>query len=469
MKYFLLTSLCLLSTIAAFAQNEGSVFTATGRGGAVNAYARDYQSIGINPANLGLKHDYKVAFSIAEVGVGLGSQSLTSTQLSKFISSIDENLTSTDRQEFTNAFAQGNSLNMQLDATYFGLAVMVPKIGGFAASFRQRIMTHIGLNRTFSEILFQGKNAPIYQDPTFSDQTAGNEPTLSTVFDGSKLQIAAFNEFNLAYGVQLIDSDVLKLSAGVGYRYIQGLGVLDLQASSGSFTGYNAMSAVFNVNYGNLPTNDPNFNYVSAKGTFPFYKPAGTGHGFDIGIAAEVVGKVKLGLSVTDLGRVKWKNNLLQAQNQPLQIVQSDGIQTFNIFSEAATIIGEGLLSYQSGGEKTVSSPSKLRFGAGFSPTEKVDLGFDFTLPLNEVAGNLPAPFAGIGLGYTPVKFIRLNTGFSSGAGYGWNIPAGVVFDFKIYELGFGTRSLNGFFTDKNPYTSAVFGILRFKLGTAPE
>ncbi len=465
MKHVLLTSLFLSIALSVVAQNEGSVFTATGRGGAVNAFARDYQSIGINPANLGMKHDYKVAFSLAEFGAGLGSQSLTRTQLSKFVTSIDDDLTATDRQEFTNAFAQTNALNVNVDVTNFGIAFMVPKIGGFAASFRQRVMTHIGLNRTFSEVLFLGQNAPIFQDPTFSDQTVGNEPAISAAFNGSKLQIAAYNEINVAYGRQILDNDAIKLSLGVGYRYVQGLGVLDMNISSGKMTAYNAMSAVFDVDYGDLPNNDPDFNYVPAKGTFPFYKPAGTGHGFDIGISAEILEKVKLGLSVTDLGSIKWKNNLLQARDQPLQVVESDGIQTFNVFTEAATIIGEGLLTYQSGGEKAISLPSKVRFGAGLAATEKVDLALDFTMPLNETPGNLQAPFVGVGVGYKPVKFIRLNTGFSSGGGYGWNIPAGVVFDFKAYEFGFGTRSINGFFTENNPYTSVVMGILRFKFG----
>ncbi|MCU0355926.1 MAG: DUF5723 family protein [Cytophagales bacterium] len=435
MKHLLLTASLLGIFVSATAQNEGSVFNATGRGGTVNALARDYQSIGINPANLGLKQDYKVAFSLGEFSLGMGSQVLTQSQLNKFVTAIDDNLTPQDRQGFIDAFANDNALNVNLDATIVGFSLQTPKIGGFAVSFRQRLMTHIGLNRTFSEILFLGRNAPVFQRAEFRDRIVGNEPAVSDVFDGSAMQIAAFNEFNLAYGIQLLESDALKLSVGAGYRYVQGLGVLDIRAAGGQFTGYNAMSAVFNVNYGDL-VNDPAFGYDPQRGNYPFFKPAGTGHGFDIGVSAEIAGKVKVGLSLTDLGNMRWRTNVLQADDQPLQIVESDGIQTFNIFSEAATIVGDGLIRYQAGGERTTPLPTRLRAGAGFSPTDKFDLGLDITVPLNETAGNLPGAFVGAGASYKLANFLRLNTGVTSGGGYGLNVPLGLTLDFKRYEFG---------------------------------
>ena len=146
MKQLLLTALLLGISVSAAAQNEGSVFNATGRGGTVNALARDYQSIGINPANLGLKQDYKVAFSLGEFSLGMGSQVLTQSQLNKFVTAIDDNLTPQDRQGFIDAFANDNALNVNLDATIVGFSLQTPKIGGFAVSFRQRLITHIGRN-----------------------------------------------------------------------------------------------------------------------------------------------------------------------------------------------------------------------------------------------------------------------------------------------------------------------------------
>lgn len=460
--------LCFLSVTYVFGQNEGSVFTATGRGGAVNAFAKDYQAIGINPANLGLKHDYKIAFSLGEVGAGIGSLSLNRAQLNKFVSGVEEELTTQEKTEYSAAFAKTNALNLNADVMSFGFSFYLPKVGGFAISNRQRLMTHIGVNRNFANILFSGRNAPLYQTSVYTDETTGNEPLLSAALDGSTFQIAAFNEWNIAYGRQLVENDALKLAVGVGYRYVQGIGALDINITGGQVTAYNAMSAVFNVDYGNLRS-DPSFQYVDSRGGYPSFSPAGTGHGLDVGISAEIQEKIRVGVSVTDLGSVRWKNNLLQAQDQRLQIVDSDGIRTANVFSEAATILGTGLITYQAGGERTVNLPTRLRAGIAYTASEKLDVGADFTMPLNSVVGNFPSPFVGVGVGYKPLKFIRLNTGFSAGAGYGWNIPLGIGLDFGTYELGLGTRSLTGLFLDSNPHVSAVFGVLRFKIGKTEE
>ena len=60
--------------LAARAQNELSNFSATGRGGVINTFASDYQAIGINPANLGRNPNFRVAFTVGEVGAGIGSR-----------------------------------------------------------------------------------------------------------------------------------------------------------------------------------------------------------------------------------------------------------------------------------------------------------------------------------------------------------------------------------------------------------
>lgn len=471
MKQLLLASLFSVFLVqTAAAQNESSAFTATGRGGAATAFVRDYQSIGINPANLGMKHERKITFGFGELGAGLGSQSLNRSQLSKFITAIEDPITAAERTDIVSAFSQKNALNLNADLTTFGIGVHLGKAGGFAFSNRQRVVANIGLNQNFAEVLFLGRNASIYRDPTYRDRIQNNEPLLSKAFDGSNLQIAWLNEWNVAYGKQVLDSDELKLSVGAGYRYVQGIGALDVSVVDGVFTGYSALSGVFNVDYGDRLTRDPDFNYVPEKGSFPFFKAAGTGHGFDVGVSAEIKEKLRLSLSVTDLGNMKWKNNLLQAEDQPLQAINSEGIETYNIFGESADIVGsDGLLTYKSGGERTVSLPTRLRFGAGYMASDKLEIGADFSLPFNKVAANLPAPFVGLGVGYKPAKAVHLNTGLSAGAGYGLNIPLGVVFDLGVYEIGFGTRSVNGWFSQTNPYSSVAFGMLRFKFGKMEE
>lgn len=440
------------------AQNELSNFSATGRGGVVNTFATDYQAIGINPANLGIPGNTFVSFSIAEIGAGVSSQSLTRKQLAKFLSGVNEPMTQQEKLEFAAAFNNENALNANVDATSFAISVKLPTEGGFAFSHRYRLAGHIGLNQTFAEILFLGQNAPIYKNFDIL-----NPPNVSEVFDKTKLQLSWLSEFNLAYGRTLVETLGNGLYGGVGYKYIKGIGILDLVIEDGTVRAYSSLSPAFNVNYGNL-TSLPTFNYQGDKSGLA---AVGTGHGFDIGLAIDINEKTKAGLSVTDLGFMEWEGNLITAFDQPLQLVTSNGISTFNLFEQIPQFTGSGdesLLSYEAEQKRKTKLPARLRAGAGLKLGEKFEGGLDVTLPLNDVAGNIPGAFVGAGIDFKPVPVVRISTGLTGGAGHGFNIPLGFTLVTPIYEAGIATRDITGFIVKENPYFSFAFGFLRFKI-----
>ena len=93
------------------------------------------------------------------------------------------------------------------------------------------------------------------------------------------------------------------------------------------------------------------------------------------------------------------------------------------------------------------------------------ETGLDVTLPLNKVAGNLTAPFVGLGVDVRPLSWLKLSSGFSGGAGYGKSLPVGLTLVTPIWEAGISTRDVVGLFSENSPYASVAFGVLRFKLG----
>ena len=421
-------------------------------------FASDYQAIGINPANLGRKGGATVAFTIGEVGAGVSSQSLTRQQLRKFVYNTNEGLTLADKQALARSFTSDNAANFNADITTFGLAVQLPVIGGVAISNRIRTAGHVGLNQNAAEIAFLGRDAPIY-----TSTAAGNIPLVSEALAGTELQFAALNEFNLAWGTRLIDLPLFQLSAGAGYRYIQGVGIIDIRVKPGDIQAYNSMSPVFDIDYGGL-VNNPSFNLKTGSGL----KPVGEGHGFDLGLAAEVGKAVRLGLALTDLGHMTWTGNLLTANDQKLKRLKSEGIGSYNFIKEAAEIFASGtdsLFQYQTGQERRADLPTKLRAGAGVRISEYFEAGLDVTLPLNSVAGNLPSPFVGAGLDYKPVRWLRLSSGLTGGSGYGLSVPLGITFTTSFYEAGLSTRDVIGALTSEHPYLSVAGGFLRFKFG----
>lgn len=462
MKKLLLAGLLSVAAAqSAFAQNELSNFTATGRGGVVNTFATDYQVIGINPANLGRSGNSLFAFSIFELGAGINSKSLNRSQLNKFVNNIDDELTPAQKQEFATAFNNEDALNLNLDLTTLAISAQIPGFGGVAVSNRQRIATHVGLNKNGADILFLGKNAPVFTGYEEGD-TIGIRRTLAP----TSIQMSFLNEWNVAAGMTVLDLETFKLQVGVGYKYIQGIGVLDIVVDNDNVTAYTALSPEFDVNYGDL-VNDPNFNTADiGSGIF---KPVGKGHAFDLGVSAEIGEKFRASLAVTDIGNMNWRGNLLTANDQYITKVTSEGINSFNFFKEVANIAGgtsDSLFSYEPNKELKTNTPGKLRTGVGVKVSEKLEAGLDATFPLNDVAGNLVNPFVGVGVDYKLFPLLKVSSGFTAGAGYGASVPLGLTFVTPIYEFGVATRDIAGLFSEENPYASVAFGFLRFKFGT---
>ncbi|MDJ0365485.1 DUF5723 family protein [Hymenobacter sp. H14-R3] len=461
-------ALGLLAATPALAQNELSNFSATGRGGVVNTFAPDYQALGINPANLGRQGNSLISFTIGEVGAGAGSQSLTNSQFKKLLFHANDALTAAERTALVANLTSNNALNINADATAFGLAVTLPPgLGGLAVSVRQRLSGHVALNQNSADIIVNGQQAAIvqqYYDAAGTPRGGTPPPLLSAALDGTQLQLALTNEFNIGYGVEVFNvPGVIKLTAGAGYRYIQGIGVADVRIGGGSLSAYSSLSPVFDINYGSLASS-PTFNYQNGSGL----QPVGHGNGFDLGLAAEVGKVIRLGASVTDLGSMTWTGNVITATDQSLTFPQYSGLATYDVVQNIVNQFGDSgktLFTYQTAQERRADLPAKLRLGGGVRISELFEAGLDVTVPLNKVAGNLPTTFIGAGLDFKPVRWVRLSTGVSGGAGYSLSVPLGVTFVTPVWEAGLSTRSVAGYFTENNPYSSVALGFLRFKIG----
>ncbi|HEX8658109.1 MAG TPA: DUF5723 family protein [Hymenobacter sp.] len=465
---FLLFAASLALPTAVRAQNELSNFTATGRGGVINTFAQDYQVIGINPANLGRPSESRVAFTILEGGAGIASQTLAKPIFRRLLFDYNRAVGPAEKAELVNGLEGENALNLNADVTTLGFALSLPNNwGGVAISNRQRAGVHLALNRNAADVIINGKNAASVQ-PYYPTTGGGAQPLppplLSNFLDGTAVQMAWTSEFNLAYGVRVLDKSGFKLSAGAGYRYIQGVGIADIRVEGGKLSAYSAMSPIFNINYGKL-ANNPQFNAENGTG---WLEPVGRGHGYDLGLSAEVGELVRVGASVTDMGSMTWTGNVVTATDQPLQPTTGTGVQTYNIIQEIAKQLDsneDNLFTYQAQQERTAALPAKLRLGAGVRLNDMFEVGVDFTSPLNKVAGNLPSSFVGLGVDYKPISWIRLSSGLTGGSGYGTSLPLGVTVVTPLWEAGISSRDVIGYFNQNAPYYSVALGFLRLKFG----
>ena len=87
-KLLLLFSLFLTGIYAAFGQAEGSVVSATARAGVATTFVTDYHSIGINPANLGLRTKYETkhfTFGLLETNISGFAKGVTKSQMKNYL------------------------------------------------------------------------------------------------------------------------------------------------------------------------------------------------------------------------------------------------------------------------------------------------------------------------------------------------------------------------------------------------
>ncbi|WP_125932573.1 DUF5723 family protein [Hymenobacter glacialis] len=447
------------------AQNELSNFSATGRGGVANSFAEGYQAIGVNPANLGRNGQAKVSFTIGEVGIGVASRSLSKSFFERIIFERTESIAPADKAALQNGLADRDAFNLNVDATTLGLAISLPNgLGSIAVSNRQRISAHLALNRNAADVVVNGKSAASLQPyyPTTGAATLP-PPLLSEFLDGTAIQMAWTSEYNIAYGLRVLDKLGFKLSAGIGYRYIQGIGIADIRAEGSDLTAYSSLAPVFSADYGAL-VNSPDFNYKNGA----VLSPVGSGHGADLGLSAEIGKFLQVSASLTDLGTMTWTGNVVTATNQQLQPTSATGIETYDVLKEVLQQFDadqQNIFEYQAQQKRSASLPAKVRLGVGFRLSSLFEAGVDFTAPLNKVSGNLTAPFVGLGLDFKPTGWLRLSSGVSNGAGYGTGVPLGITLVTPIWEAGISSRDVTGYFSEKNPYYSLGLGFLRFKIG----
>ena len=483
-------------SIVFYSQHELSSFTATGRGGATS-YVTDYQAVGINPANLGWSGKYegkRMTMGLSEFSYSLHSQVLSKQELRDAFSSTIKRDTSNNftynqkiqaAQEFANT-----GMAVDLDFGTFGFAYNNDKFGGIAFRINDQINWYSKFNQTTSEILFLGKLAPyfdslIYVDPTTLDTSqiqnyegmsedsiqhvvsgfSNSQNPISELINGTHVSFSWLREYNLSYGRQILEiEDKLNVYAGIGFKYMQGFGYIDIKSENNVLSAFSSLSPIFPVDYGIADTLNPSA-VIQPEGSF-LPKPVGSGFGVDLGLSFLIVDKIKIGLALTNLGSMKWTGNVFTINDTTIYDTESAGLQNYNIFQQIGDVVGEqGLFELQSLQEKTVKLPTTLRVVASFKIKEFAELGVDIIVPMNEGVGNVNKAIIGLGGDIYPLPWLRLSAGFLTGGNYDFQIPVGLTFitGTGSWEGGIASRDAVTFFTQNGPTLSLSTGFMRFR------
>ncbi len=481
-------------------------FNSAGRGGVATTFATDYQSIGINPANLGYQksfRDPKITIGFLETSTSFSTDALSRNDLLKtMFNSSEVNFSYQDKINAANNFA-GKRLSTNVDIMLFGISIKLPKGHGLAFNIRDRIQFFATFNQAFSEFMFLGGGASIFPKLFIADASsstgisevdnplhpsnAGSAPltedqflrlergtgsttTYGELFDGSKISSSWYREYNISYGKQLFESYDFELFAGIGFKYIQGFWLQDLEANNGRFNiNTLASSESFGLNFKEAVK----FNPISASDLL-FPKPSGKGYGVDLGVTAIIRDNLHIGLSINNIGSIDWTGNVVEVNDGVVEQFTGYGLNNYNVLSsqEGFGFGGTEKQAFEYGevASTTIELPSTVRFGASYQFFRTVHVGFDMVFPRNDVAGNITSPLFAFGGDFRPMRSIRLSTGFNFGGNNGAkiNIPGGITYQARkgFYEIGVATSDLATWLVDLG--TGSTFsvsgGFLRFKL-----
>lgn len=489
---FILFSL-LLSFIAN-SQTEFSAYTATGKGVA-STFLTDYHALGVNPANLGWREydKYKITFGTTETAFSIYSDVLARQTLRTSIknSVLNKNLDDFTTEEaigYAKDFASSNFV-FNLDNNIFGVSYQSKIFGGIAFSVRTRATWSSNFNSNFSDIIFNGTQSNYFDSLSYFNgidtlkianydnmspdsllgvlsAQASVPINVSQLFEGSNIKLSWNREFNLGYGRRILNlkDGLFEIFAGVGVRYIQGIGYMDFSVKDSVLSLTSAFSPGFNINYGLAALSNPSA-ILSDTESF-FRSPVGEGWGFDFGGHMKFFKIFHVAASVTNIGKMTYSGNVYEAQDTLLVEFSREGLTNLNIAESVPELIEEsGLIKIIGKSSHTVVLPGTFRLGGSVDLGRIAHIGVDMVAPFNQVPGSFNEFAWGIGGDVKIFKRIVLMAGYTGGAGYDNQMPIGINFVIKEgrFEAGISSRDAITFFKENKPTISSAFGFARIR------
>ncbi|MCB0763795.1 MAG: DUF5723 family protein [Flavobacteriales bacterium] len=481
-RIVLLTAFCAATLV--HAQTEISAFTTTGRA-AATTFVTDYQAIGINPANLGWqwRHENKhFAFGLAEGTYSIYSDALSRDDMRNRVLNTNFTFTEAEKEQAGRVFADAGA-TLNADVMSFGLAYSGEGIGGLAFQMRDRMQLSARFGPRMAELMFEGYRADYFDllvlatgdtVTNYANMSADSlalvvlgvatQPqALGRLVNGSHMGFTWYREFNLSYGKAVVRNEDVEIDLGVGFKYLVGIGIVDIRAENDALEGFSSLSPDFEIDY-ETGSRSEGARLTAGKILFP--QPVGRGFGVDVGISAIIEQRWKFGAAVTNLGSINWTGNVYTANDGSLVDLATDGLDNYNFFEgieDFAT--NSGLLEWEKGKDRRVPLASTARIGLGRVFGELAEIGVDVVLPLNDEPGSLMEPVIGVGGDVRPFQWVQFSMGLVTGGTYDTKLPVGVTFiaGDGTWEAGVASRDAITFFTDRNPTVSLSMGFLRFR------
>ncbi len=425
------------------------------------AGSRGLDAVGINPANLAANVDGTVTLSLLPFGVHIGSDFMTLGLYNEFFTGVatdqgrvGRKLTDADKQQILRAFPGGvGSIVADVEARPLGLTLQFDDWGAFALSVTERVAVEAKIPHDYAEFVLYG-----------------NTPGSTYDFSQTSARAIWMREYAFSFGKTLPTPDFLSsLAIGGSVKLVQGFGFYQIDRFHTQLT--TGTDGVLNGNFdlaGHASGIDAFFDSHGA-GFNPFPTPAGTGLGFDMGIASDVTEYLRLGVSVTDIGSIDWTANVKEMTSSanlrltdPLSSAQRDSIEN--------AVQGES----RTGQAFSTSLPTTFRAGLAIQ-LNKIPgiksffwgewlLAFDYNQGVVDAPGSVETARYSLGLEFKPWGFLPLRSGISFGGTDRENIALGFGLHFGVVDLDFASENMNFLLDPESLSHGSVAAGLRIRI-----
>lgn len=480
-----------------FAQTQGIAYPSVGKG-VSTTFLTDYHCLGINSSALGWGTGYedkKFTMGSSEFGFGMYSDALTSAKLKNLSSAIKDQISGKspsiadlNAQKLAAADYVEAGVSIFLDYNWAGFSFQNKKFGGIAFNIHENYSYYSKFNKQLTDLVFRGSSSNLFDSltvvigtdtthianrPDISQDTLSNVVlgTLSVPLHlnqltmGSQVKMVWNRSYNFGYGRKIFGKEEkFELFGGIGGRYIQSMAMFNLESTVEGLTMYSAITPSFNIDYGSIATTNPS-NFSAGSGKLP--KAVGDGYGVDFSASILIFKKLKVAMSVNNIGQVTYNRNVYTVKDTLFTDLSVNGLVDYDVTESINKLLTTGGILSLKGQEKYVlKNASDFRFGASFQVSKAVHFGFDMVAPFNkENPGSIKNPVYSFGGEFRPVKWIALSCGYFGGGVYQNNIPVGINFILRngAYEFGISSRDALTFFTQNRHNISAAFGFARFR------
>jgi hypothetical protein len=448
MKIILSTIILLALSLQTFAQ-YGSSGTIDAKsmslGKTYNANSSGIYSIGINPANMMFSpahhFEFSTVFPVPAISMKMGNNFMSFNDFNYFFGGDNGNariLTPADKQRLSDLFVDGGRVFADVSVNEFSaMYKAASNVGAFALS----MVDYVGVSFTVPKSIIElGLN--------------GNQPQQVYSFNDAATKSWWIRTYALSYARELpeIDQKIFdKIAVGVSLKMVNGFSYTGMDHINNSLStgasnqingnadmmGYAAFSPSFGSVY------DFDTSNTSANMSF-FPKPAGSGFGFDLGVAASMYEVWRFSLAVTDIGSINWNNNAAKYSGSGnFSITDLTDKDQLDTVKNKMMGKGESISGFSTG------LPTALRVGVSYNLNYFVPgsmlLAVDYNQGFNDFPGNSKNPRFSLGIDWAPSGGFSLRTGITVGGidGFGWAL--GVGLDGSLVELNLATSDMNQF------------------------